>query len=292
MPGQICLITGATDGVGKATAAKLADRGFHIILAARDLAKAEAVKAQITEGNGSQVDILPVDLSSLKSVENLAATINKQYPRLDVLINNAGTFTSGRKLTADGFESTYQVNYLSAFLLTQRLLGKLVKSTQGRIINLSSSVYTIGKFDENNLQSERSYSILGSYSASKLFMLLYSIELAGRLRDTRITVNAVHPGIVRTKMMLRAPGMYRFISWLALPVSISPTRGAVDSVRLAASSDVERVTGRYFAGGKAQIVKSKFNDSHTRLRLWEVSSRGLQEHGFPDSGSIPLPVRA
>jgi retinol dehydrogenase-12 len=268
----ICLITGATEGVGKATATELASKGFTVVLAARNAAKADAARAEIKEATGGEVDIILADLTSLRAVHQLAETFKGRYPRLDVLINNAGVFMPKRVLTPDGFETCYQVNYLSHFLLTRLLLGELKKSEQGRIINLSSSVYTVGKFDALNLQSEKRFSVMGAYASSKLFMLLFSVELAERLKGTPITVNAVHPGIARTQMMLRAPGMFKVVSYLALPFSVSPEKGAATSVYLASSPNVAALSGRYFMSCKPAAIESKFNTDTIRERLWEISA--------------------
>jgi retinol dehydrogenase-12 len=275
----ICLITGATEGVGKATAVELASKGFTVVLAARNAAKADAVKAEIEGATGGDVDIILADLTSLRTVHQLVETFKQRYPRLDVLINNAGLFLPKRVLTQDGFEASYQVNYLSHFLLTHLLLDQLKKSEQGRIINLSSSVYTVGKFDAQNLQSEKHFSVMGAYAASKLFMLLFSIELAERLKETPITVNAVHPGIARTQMMLRAPGMFKVISYLALPFSVSPEKGAATSVYLASSPKVAAVSGRYFTNSREAQVKTEFNSRQNRDALWTISMECLQRSG-------------
>jgi NAD(P)-dependent dehydrogenase (short-subunit alcohol dehydrogenase family) len=188
-----------------------------------------------------------------------------------VLINNAGIFPPSRKLTADGFEASFQVNYLSHFLLTRLLLDHIQSSEQGRIINLSSSVHSVGKFDPDNLQSEMKFSVMNAYSASKLFMLLFTIELARRLAGTKTTANAVHPGIVRTKMMLRAPGIFKVISYLALPFSVSPQKGAATSVYLASSPEVKQVSGRYFVDSKPTAFRTKFNTDEVRELLWNIS---------------------
>jgi retinol dehydrogenase-12 len=273
----ICLITGATEGVGRATAVELASKGFTVVLAARNATKAEAVRAAIEAETGGKVDVILADLTSLKAVHQLAETFKGRYPRLDVLINNAGVFMPKRVLTPDGFETSYQVNYLSHFLLTRLLLDEMKKSPQGRIINLSSSVYTVGKFDVHNLQSEKSFSVMGTYAASKLFMLLFSVELAERLKQTTLTVNAVHPGIARTQMMLRAPGMFKVVSYLALPFSISPERGAATSVYLASSPEIATVSGRYFTSCKPAPIKTKFDTETVRRLLWKNSEEGLQQ---------------
>lgn len=275
MDGRICLITGATEGVGKFTAFALAKRGFTVVLAARNQAKAEQVKAEIAAMGCGEADYILADLASLKDVRRLAEEFKGRYLKLDVLINNAGIFAPARQLTVDAFESSYQVNYLSHFLLTQLLLEDLLSSEQGRIINLSSSVHTAGKFDLENLQSERKFSALTTYSSTKLLMLLFTIELARRLHGTRVTANAVHPGIVRTQMMFRAPGVFKLISYLALPFSVSPERGAATSVFLASSPEVKHITGEYFANLKRTDYRTDFNTEETRQALWDTSEKHL-----------------
>jgi len=276
----ICLITGATEGVGKATALELVSKGFTVVITARNAAKAEAVRSEIRTTTGGEVDIILADLKSLKAVQQVAGIFKERYPRLDVLINNAGIFMPTRQVTEDGFEATFQVNYLSHFLLTHLLLDYLKRSERGRVINLSSSVYSVGKFDVSNLQSERRFSVMGTYAASKLLTLLFSVELAERLRGTSIAVNAVHPGVVRTQMMLRAPGMFRVISYLALPFSVSVEKGAATSVYLADSQDIRGVSGAYFTNCEEKKVKTKFNTEANRSLLWNVTMECLRGRGF------------
>jgi retinol dehydrogenase-12 len=281
MERPICLITGATEGVGKATALELARKGFVVVLGARNAAKAKAVKAEIAASSGNpHIDYLIADLSSLKQVRGLSETFKQRYPRLDVLINNAGIFAPARVLTEDGFETTHQVNYLSHFYLTLLLLADLGKSAQGRIINLSSCVYVAGKFDARNLQSEKRFSTFSAYSDSKLLMLLFTIELAERLRETGITVNAVHPGVVRTPLMLRAPGVFRVVAYLALPFALSPERGAATSVYLASAPEVKSISGQYFTLSRTGRFKTPFNTPDHRNLLWELSAKSLPLEPF------------
>jgi retinol dehydrogenase-12 len=280
MSKRICLITGATDGVGRETAAVLARRGFTVILVARNAAKAKMVAREIAQSTGAtDVDYMLCDLASLKQVRQLAETFSRKYPRLDVLINNAGIFAPRRALTEDGYESTYQVNYLSHFLLTHLLLEDLKRSEQGRIINLSSSVYNIGKFDPENLQSEHSFSLIGAYSASKLLVLMFTLELAERLRGARVVANAVHPGVVRTQMLANATGVFKIISYFATPFAVSPQQGAATSVYLASSPEADGVSGRYFVNSRAVNVKSRFNTAENRKLLWDLSLKHLQQGG-------------
>jgi NAD(P)-dependent dehydrogenase (short-subunit alcohol dehydrogenase family) len=281
MEKPICLITGATEGVGRATAVALASKGFLVVLAARGATKAQAVQREITARGGS-ADHLAVDLASLGDVRALADTFKRRYPRLDVLINNAGVFLPTRAETADGFETTYQINYLSHFLLTHLLLDALQKSAQARIINLSSSVHAVGRFDVHNLQSEKRFSVLGTYAASKLFMLMFTRELAKRLAGTPVTANAVHPGIVRTRMMLAAPGPFRFLSYLSLPFSISPARGARTSVYLASSPELAGVSGHYFTRCKRTAARNAFDTEENRALLWQLSLAAVAQGGAGD----------
>jgi retinol dehydrogenase 12 len=278
MKRPICLITGATGGVGKVTAIELAKSGFTIVIAARSANKGEALRKEIATSTGNKsTDCIVADLASLRHVRRLAETFRHRYATLDVLINNAGVFLPRRTETEDGHEMTYQVNYLAHFLLTNLLLDELKKSEQGRIINLSSSVYSIGKFEAGNLQSEKHFSVLGTYAATKLFMLMFTVELAKRLRGTAVTANAVHPGIVRTHMMLQAPGAFRVMSYLSLPFSISPESGARTSVYLASSPEVKGVSGQYFTRSKRTEAKNKFDTEENRALLWDLSLKSVQE---------------
>jgi retinol dehydrogenase 12 len=277
MDKPICLITGATDGIGKVTATALARKGYAVVLAARNEAKAATVTTEIVTSTGNRdIDYLIADLSSLAQLHRLAETFMVRYPRLDVLINNAGIIMPRRVLTEDGYETTFQVNYLAQFYLTQLLLNELEKSPQGRVINLSSSVYRAGKFDPDNLQSERQFSTIGAYAASKLCVLLFTIELAQRLKPTRVTANAVHPGIVRTPMMRGAPGLFRLISYAALPFSRSPDKGAATSTYLAGSPAAAQISGHYFANAKVQKVKTACNTQENRELLWSLSMGAYQ----------------
>ena len=271
----LCLITGATDGVGKSTALQLAQRGFRVVMVARNAGKAEAIQRELVAASGAPVDFLTADLASLRQVRELGARFLEKYGALDVLINNAGIFLSERTQTEDGFETTYQVNYLSHFLLTQLLLEPLERAAQGRIINLSSSVHTMARFDLGNLQSEKRFSVFGTYATSKLLILMFTKELARRLAGTQVTVNAVHPGVVRTRMMLRAPGAFRVVSFLSLPFSISPEEGARASVYLATAPELAAVTGQYFAGSKPSSTTNIFDTEENRALLWDKTFESL-----------------
>ncbi|OBH85653.1 SDR family oxidoreductase [Mycobacterium sp. E2989] len=272
MDRPICLVTGATDGIGKVTATALAREGYAVVLAARSAAKAATVTSEIVASTGNRdVDYLTADLGSLSQLRALATAFAARYPRLDVLVNNAGVVMPQRVLTEDGYETMFQVNYLAQFYLTQLLLDALETSRQGRVVNLSSSVYRAGKFDPDNLQGERRFSTIGAYASSKLCVLLFTIELAQRLAPTRVTANAVHPGIVRTPMMREAEGVLRAISFAALPFSRSADRGAATSVFLAGSPAASRVSGQYFTNAPPKKVRTAYNTPEYRDHLWNLS---------------------
>jgi len=273
----VCLITGGTDGVGKVTAIELARRGYTVVLAARSASKAQALVKEIAASTGNvRTEFIPADLASLRQVRRLAEAFQRRHGALDVLVNNAGVFLGARTETEDGFETTFQVNYLSHFLLTSLLLGALKSSDQGRVINLSSSVYSMGVFEPDDLQSKRRYSVLGTYAATKLEMLMFTRELAKRLRGTAVTANAVHPGIVRTQMMLSAPGVLRVVSYLSLPFSVSPERGARTSLHLASSPELRGVSGEYFASGKPTIAHNRYDTEENRALLWQLSEEAVR----------------
>jgi len=275
---QICLITGATDGIGKQTALALAKKGYKIVIVGRNKNKTEAVKKEIEESStGSTVDYLLADFTSLKQIHQLVETFKSRYTKLDVLINNIGIFSAERKLTEDGYEMCYQVNYLSQFFLSNLLLDYIKKSTNGRIINLSSMVYSKGKFDIDNLQSEKKFAVLDTYADTKLFTVMFTIQLAEQVKGTKVTVNNVDPGIVRTQMVSNAPGMLKIFSYITRPFSVSPEKGAATSIYLASSEQVNNVSGKYFKNSKAVATKNKFNTKENRELLWDISMKQLQK---------------
>ena len=275
---QICLITGATDGIGKQTALGLAKKGYKIVIVGRNKNKTEAVKKEIEEfATGSTVDYLLADFNSLKQIHQLVETFKSRYTKLDVLINNIGIFAKERKLTEDGYEVMYQVNYLSQFFLSNLLLDNIIKSTNGRIINLSSMVSSSGKFDTENLQSEKKFSVLDTYADTKLLSVMFTTQLAEQVKGAKVTVNNVDPGIVRTQMVYNAPGMLKMFAYITRPFSVSPEKGAATSIYLASSQEVNNISGKYFKNLKAVATKNKFNTEENRELLWDISMKQLQK---------------
>ena len=270
---KVCLITGATSGIGKATAMGLANMGASVVMVGRDQGKGEAVMAEIKEQSGSaSVDLMLADVSSQEEIRRLADEFKEAYPRLDVLINNAGVFRSKRITTADGIEMTFAVNHLAYFLLTNLLLDVLEASAPSRIVNVASADHGNGTIDFDDLQGEKEYKGAKAYSQSKLANVLFTYELARRLEGTGVTANCLHPGAVRTSFGSGVSGVFGFMVRALRPFMISPERGAETSIYLASSPEVDGLSGGYFVK-KAEARSSDASyDERSARRLWEVSA--------------------
>ena len=297
MKNKICLITGANAGIGKFTAMGLAKSGAKVIMVSRNKEKGQKALQEIVEKTGNnQVELLTADFASFESVKKLALEFLSKYNKLDVLINNAGTFFSELQYSKDGIEMQFAVNHLAPFLLTNLLLDTLKKSSSSRIINVSSKLHYRGSMDFDDLylkaQSaerlahgvlrhapcalrsahKKGYDGLKAYCQSKLANVLFTYELSRRLEGTGITVNCLHPGGVRTGLANKnASGIYK-IGWIFIkPFMISPVTGAKTSIYLASSNEVEGITGKYFDKCKPQRSSRISCDREIAGRLWEVS---------------------
>jgi len=266
------LITGATSGIGKATAHALAAMGYEVILAVRNVDKAEAVKQEIiSQTKNRNVNYIIADLTSQKQVRECIETFKKNYQSLDVLINNAGVCLPKKRITNDGMEESFQINHLSYFMFSNLLIDSLKKSANPRIIVVSSGAYAGGKFDPDNFQSEKGFSSFGTYSNTKLLNILFTLELAERLKDTSITVNALHPGVVSTNFGSEIKGLYSVLYGIFKVFLLSPEKGAETSVYLASSEEVKNVTGKYFVKCKPAEIKNAYINPGNRKILWEKS---------------------
>jgi retinol dehydrogenase-14 len=274
MAGRIVLVTGATAGIGKATAAGLAALGAHLAITGRDAGRAEAAASEIrAAGRGGQVDVFVADLSVQDEVRRLADEVLQRLPRLDVLVNNVGGYWNTRHVTADGLEHTFALNHLAPFLLTNLLLDRLNDSAPARVVIVSSHAHTGGRIDFDDLQGERSYSGARAYNQSKLANVLFSYELARRLRGTSVTANALHPGVVRTSFGAEDPaGVQRLLVPLIRPFMKPPAQGAATSIHVASAPGLERVTGHYFANSKPRRSSGPSYDQEAAGRLWSISA--------------------
>lgn len=273
MAGKTVLITGGTGGIGKATALGLAARGARVAITGRDAERAARAAEEIRAVASAPVEVFIADLSSQQEVRGLAGEVMQTLDRLDVLVNNVGGFWNSRRLTADGLEYTFALNHLAPFLLTNLLLERLKDSAPARVVTVSSGAQAMGRMDFADLQAERSYSGQRAYNQSKLANVLFTYGLAARLAGTRVTANALHPGVVRTAFGAEDPGpLQGFLTPLVQRWMKSPEQGAQTSVDLASAPELENVTGQYFANSTAKKSSKRSYSRADADRLWQLSA--------------------
>jgi retinol dehydrogenase 14 len=273
MVGKTVLITGATSGIGRATAVGLARLGAHLAITGRDRVRTKDAAHEIRAAGSGRVGVFIADLSSQSEVRELAEEVLQSLSRIHVLINNVGGYFDTRHVTEDGLERTFALNHLAPFLLTNLLLEKLKQSASARVVTVSSNAQATGRIDFSDLQGARSYSGARAYSQSKLANVLFSYELARRLRGTAVTANALHPGVVSTSFGAEDPATVQriFIPFLR-PFMKSPAQGAATSIHLASAAELEQVTGRYFANSHPKKSSDQSYDQATAARLWQLSA--------------------
>ncbi|KAF7230794.1 retinol dehydrogenase 14b [Nothobranchius furzeri] len=279
MGGKTVIVTGANSGIGKALAGELLKLHARVIMACRDLRSAEDAARDIrreARSDQGEVVVKHLDLASLRSVRKFCEEVNKEESRVDVLINNAGIYQCPYSKTEDGFEIQLGVNHLGHFLLTHLLLDRLKASAPSRIIVVSSKLYKYGHINFDDLNSERSYNKAFCYSQSKLANLLFTLQLAHQLQGTGVTVNALTPGIVRTRLgrhvqiPLLAKPLFHLASLLFFK---SPLEGAQTPLYLACSQEVEGVSGKCFADCEEEELMDKATDEQAAKSLWDMSRR-------------------
>lgn len=264
---MICLVTGATSGIGMATAQALSAAGATTIIVVRDTAKGAVSVGEIRRTTGSdRVEMCVSDLSSQKSTRTLAKEFTREHDRLDVLVNCAGAFFRERRVTVDGIEMTFALNHLAYFFLTTLLLDSLKQSGSARVLNVTAPATTKNDFDD--LQGERRYRPFTAFGASKVANLMFTFELARRLAGTGVTANAVHPGRVQSNLMRDAPAPFRLATRL---VSGPAERAGAEIAKLATSPRFARVAGRFLRGGKEIRASAQAMDVSLQRRLWQVS---------------------
>lgn len=271
MNGKNCMVTGANSGIGKVVAKELSRMGGRVTLVCRNQVKGEIARNEIENATGNKsVELMLADLSSLESVRALAKNYRGAHTELNVLVNNAGLIIGKRTATVDGLETTFVVNYLSHFLLTNLLLDLLSNSAPSRVVNVTSDAHFRGHMSLEDLQEVGNYGAMRAYCQSKLAQVLFTYELAERLKGSRVTVNCVHPGAVRTRWGDEAGALGIGIR-IARPFMLSPERGAETPIYLASSPDVEGVTGKFFSKKKERQSSSESYDQTEWKKLWEVS---------------------
>jgi NAD(P)-dependent dehydrogenase (short-subunit alcohol dehydrogenase family) len=270
------IITGGSSGIGKAAAMSLAKENVDLVITGSNSDKGEKAVLEIKKASGNEnITFMSCDLSAFKYVKSFVTRIKNKWDRVDVLINNAGTVKPKKKITEDGHEFTFQVNYLSHFLLTLMLLDLIKKSKDGRIINVTSRMERYANLDLNDLNFSKSYNYIKAYANSKQAQLFFTYEMAERHQG--ITVNAMHPGGVSTGIYAYSP-FVKFLTDLAKPFMSTPKKGAETLVYLVKSDDVKDITGKYFIKKKVVSSSPGSYNLHKQKELWEISRKNVGYH--------------
>ncbi len=273
MDGKVCVLTGATSGIGQETAVALAAQGARLVLVCRDMARGEATVAAIRERAGSTaVTLHRADLGVQDDIRRVGTELLAACPRIDLLVNNAGIVNLRYETTADGIESTFATNHLAYFLLTLILLPRLRASAPSRIVNVASEAHRFGRIDFDDLGHARRYKAMRVYGASKLANILFTYELARRLAGSGVTVNCVHPGAVATRLGQNNGRVATALTKLLGVFFRTPAQGAATSVYVATAPELAGVTGQYFASARQKRSSRASHDAAAARRLWDVSA--------------------
>jgi NAD(P)-dependent dehydrogenase (short-subunit alcohol dehydrogenase family) len=277
--GKTVLVTGATSGIGLEASVKLASMGAELVLVARDRGRGEAAVAAVKQRSGSQaVALMMCDFASLSQIRAVAADVLATCPQLHVLVNNAGSISQTRELTADGIERTFAVNHLGPFLLTNLLLDRLIRSAPARLVTVSSAAHRAADMPFGNLQFEHGgYGLMRAYGRSKLANVLFTRELDRRLAGTGVTANCLHPGAVATNIWSHTPGYLRPLLAIARLFMLSAEQGGERIVFLAASPDVAAESGGYYERNQKVSPSAVARDDAVASELWTLSANLVRE---------------
>lgn len=269
--GKTALVTGGTDGIGLVTAKALARMGAQVTIVGRNPEKTAGVANAIRKAGGKGVETIVADLAVMDGVRRAADVFLTRHDRLHILVNNAGAMFVNREVNADGYEKTFALNHLAYFLLTNLLLDALKAAAPARIVNVSSMAHQGARLDFDNLQNERGYFSFGAYGQSKLANIYFTNELARRIEGSGVTANCLHPGFVATNFGKSNGGISKIIFGLLHVAALTPERGAQTSIHLAASPDVEGVSGKYYDNNRAVSSSAVSYDEQAAARLWKIS---------------------
>ena len=288
MKGRRVVVTGATRGIGRHTALALARLGADLVLVVRDGGRGEAVAEELRAAGAPTAEVVVADFAALDEVRRAGETITSRHGAVDVLVNNAGAYFATRQLTKDGYEASFATNHLASFLLTKVLRPALERGDRARIVNVASDAHYRGTLDLDDPMGEKRFDGWRAYCASKLANVLFTAELARRLAGTKVTANAVHPGVVASGFAQNNDkGVIALFFKVAAPLLLSEEKGARTSIHVASSPEVGGVTGAYFARSKPKKPSREARDEAKAARLWDVSeelvARALANAGAPSS---------
>jgi NAD(P)-dependent dehydrogenase (short-subunit alcohol dehydrogenase family) len=271
MKNKTVIVTGANTGMGKITALAMAKQGAHLVMVCRNKAAGEAAKAEIIQVSGNKnVDLHLADLSLKDSVKALAQTLNAAYPQIDVLVNNAGLALTNYSETKDGVETTFATNVLSMYMLSILLMDKLKASEAGRIVNVASSTHTGAKLNWEDIGYKKNYKLFDTYNQSKLCNIVLTYELAKRINGSKVTVNCLNPGPVKTELARDMSPAFKFIGKLFFP---SPEKATATAIYLASSPEVKGVTAKYFSKCKPIASSTTSSDPEVGKKLWTLCAK-------------------
>jgi NAD(P)-dependent dehydrogenase (short-subunit alcohol dehydrogenase family) len=277
MKDKICMVTGATSGIGKATALGLAKLGATVIIVGRDPARGQEACEEIQQQSGNKnVELMTADLSSQGAIRTLVDNFKAKHSQLHVLVNNAGVAPIRRSVTVDGIETTFAVNYLAPFLLTNLLLDTIKASAPARVVNVAGDYHRKATINFDDMMTEKDYTYLKANNQSKLALILFTYELARRLVGTNVTANCLHPGAVATDAPLKDPDLPAFSRMMYTIFRLffsSPEKGAETSIFLASSVEVQDVSGKYFVKKSAVSSSPESYNTEIASRLWSVSEK-------------------
>lgn len=280
MHNKIVMVTGANSGMGLATSIELARRGAHVIMVCRNEGRARIAHEEAIRQSGSEnIEWMLGDLGDLDSIRRLANGYKSKFDVLDVLINNAGVLSLKHQFTQQGFELQLGINHVGHFLLTNLLIDHLLNAKQGRIVNVSSGAYKVGKIHFDDLALEKRYNVVTGYAQSKLANILFTKQLAVRLKGSRVTSNCLHPGAVMTNLGIdRKTGFGKRVYAMLRPFFLTPKEGSQSAIYLATSPEVAEVSGEYFYRQEMKPLSLRANNKQDAERLWHWSEEQVQPY--------------
>ncbi len=276
LDGKIAIVTGANSGMGMATVEALSDEGANVIMLCRNEKRGKEAFEKLMLNKNRKIELMLCDLEDFSSINSFVEAIKEKYEKIDILVNNAGFISLDRQITKEGFEKQFGINHLGHFLLTTKLIDMMHEGS--RIVNVASGAHKVGNIHFEDINLEKGYNVIKAYSQSKLANVLFTRELARRLKNRGITVNCCHPGAVATNIGIdRNTGFGKTITSLLKPFFQTPAEGARTAIFLATDDSVENISGEYFYKCKIASSSKRSKDMELARRLYELSEELVQK---------------